>query len=728
MAGPRLYGDLFGGFGNRSASPARTQEQIDEEKLKANEAAKSAGVPEMAGLSQGTIPGQAPIEAPTSTELQQFGGTPDQSGSAWDTNQGDTAESIIDKVMYPYSSSGGPVGPGETIMPEGQNYHPVGGKQPWDYAFTQQPQKIEANIESGAQAEANASASRADFYAKEQQRQQEEAAVLQQRRIENQQLIEQQQNRLQEATKNYTNDLADRGQWWRNPGNIVSAIGLAIVGLGSGDPSLGVKLIGNAVNADYQQRRQLADMHLGELRSNLASYRQIAGDRELGDKLAYAENNRVAAMEVERIGNQFAGPIAKAKASAIAGEFMRNYTIQMMQLRQALGVYNKPQKTTPGILAEYKKAAEADQTGEGWSAYSSALQSHIQAGGVVPPGHGPASTATSKPGSTTGFVSTSKNVIDKPIMSSAQEDLVNKRYPGLVDAAKTARINNVRDAMARSHIDPTRLPDNATDSYISAYIRAQGKDPTVKGGFNEKFEELKMADKKDLVEVSKAMTPHADVISGWRLLGNDMNVLEKTTSILRSQGKIKGGPDELLDTRYSQYFGSGNTKALAEWLSAGTPEGPHEEQAKRLSDAMNRYKQLLSSQIGGYIHEKAGTALSKTELENLHQVISHDHSWNSVRNFQRMSEAARQAEINAILAGVSNKSIKNIWNARLGYGAPQGLVSEGIAGPPATVLQRNDLPLSGENLKGTIQDPEVQRAAASSLFGASQKQRMLGGK
>lgn len=640
-------------------------------------------IPDTAPKALVELQNGAPPKQPA--DLPTFPGIPGSSEGAYNQSEGGAISSLINDISLPYLPGAPKQGP--NFSPEGENYLPIGGpegKEYWQRALIDYPAQISGGILSGGEAEAKKSEDLANFYQQEQARQAQEAAILQQRRLERQAEIEAKQKQLEQATQRYTNDLADTGKFWKSPGNVLSAIGAALVALGSDDHAIGFKLVNSMVSQDYENRRKLADMHLGELRSNIGAYRQLMGDKNLGDQLAYAENNRIAAIEVNRIGEQMGGPIAQAKAAAISGEFMRNYQIQMMELYSKM-LYQKPQQQPKALTDAYLKGGKM-YPGVGFTPFVpdaqklSGGQSGGQTGGMT------AGSMTSAGPMAAAVAQGAKAVAQgRPVASMEQEDALNKRYPGLADRARQERNNNVRDVLAQMGAPIPEGVDfgSMKSADIARWLVANGKDPKE---FNLKTQTHKEKIGAQVQEISKQMVASGEpeAVSGLRALGTDMEIIKLTA-------KRKGvSVDDLLGTRYDQIFGAADVKKVQEFLQAGTPENVSEQDAANLRAAILSFKAGFAGIRSAYFSKLSGSAISPKEMELLSEVISSNQSWDSKIAFLRNAERQHQAKMDSILNGAPSATAALIYLSRSGLGNP-GVVRSGISAPPPPVLRRNDL-------------------------------------
>lgn len=509
-------------------------------------------------------------------------------------------------------------GPGVAVMPEGENPFTIGGPEGqavFDEAFKNAPSRLSQALDEYAQVEDAASTERKNFYEAEQTRQQQANATLQARRQQNQHQLQIQQKQIDDAVQRYSNDLADTGKFWRNPGNILAALGAAIMTLGSDDHAIGIKIINGAINADMNNRRQLANMHLGELRSNLAAYRQLAGDQEAGDLLAESEAKRIAAMELDRISAQFQGPLAKKKAQALKEQLMQDMAVKRAQFYNHY-LYNKPQLVNPMIAKEYKKSG-------GFSPYSQEAANQPGAAGVPSGG----SKAPSKPWNSMARQASggAPTTVDKLTM-----DLVDKRAPGHGQLMEMYRNQIWEEAASKS--------------------RGRPQD------FEKNVREIVEKDRTEAAAVAKELSPNFERIRAWSTFQRDVNLIEsgakahgiKPDEWLTGMRDITGGKFGAYINSLRQKFGSND-----EWLNAS-----------------ERFHQMLSGKVVDYYNQKGGGALTKEELENFAQFIRTNDSWGRIQGFtNQMSQNAGAAMQSKMI--LANPRVQTRIMIRMGMQSPK---------------------------------------------------------
>jgi hypothetical protein len=194
------------------------------------------------------------------------------------------------------------------------------------------------------------------------------------------------QKQLEDATAYYSQDLADQGKFWTNPGNIIAAISFSLMPIFSNDPTVGVKLINQAVQQDMSNRQHAADATLGSLRSNLNGYHKIAGDRQAGDLLAQAEAHRMAAMEIGRVAQKFEGPISQKKAQvAIEDQKTREAALRIEAYNKL--VHIRAQNSTRALHEARAGFVALGEGPKGTKTVAGAIP-HGQGMGAVAPGPG----------------------------------------------------------------------------------------------------------------------------------------------------------------------------------------------------------------------------------------------------------------------------------------------------------------------------------------------------
>ncbi len=592
-------------------------------------------------------------------------------------------------------------GPGNVIQPEGSNYAPVGGaegKSDWEDTFRTKPREIEAAIMEGAKAEGDLGNAKADFYKRTQQAQQQELSVLAARRAQRQQQIDQQQQQLQAATERYSNDLSEGGYFWKNPAGILASFGAALVTLSTGqsnDHSIGVKLVNEAINADFQRRKQAADYGIAGMQNNLNSYRQIAGDKDMGDKMALAESYRVAGMELERISAQFQGPIAKAKAAAIAKDLNAQRQVLMMNMYKG-DIYQPVQPIDPRILAAKKAGAAGLPEGVGYTPFagsggaSGATPGTAAAGGTA--GSNPGVGPSSQPGMGSGGPTNPAmdQMLKQTINISPQESADwEKRAPGSTRQIAAARLNIAREAWNQSG----------------------GNMKT----FFAKRAEMETKAEEGAAKISVAMQPVVGKVNGIRRLQGDIEIMENLGKRIYGNAS-DGAMDKLMSTGSDAVFGKATMAKWRDQMLAmkdtdSANSSKYDREIQQTENAVERFKQLLSGSQNSYIHDKSGGNVSAPENERMQEYLR--KGWRGIKGFAENESKLAQSEVsNALNAGGTP------------YAAILYRIGSGVSSPR---LDSNGIPRPGDispsGAKGAIENKtdERQRNIQKAIKNASRR-------
>ncbi len=585
-------------------------------------------------------PPAAPVEPGPAPE------TPPTFSQSLDAKNAADAEDEIDNGYYQgIMPMGRPMAPVEGAY---EDYSPLVGADPALYkdTFVDKPKEIAAAIKAGGEAEAGMASAAGDFYKTQGLSQQQELAVIQQHRAQRQAEIEAKQQQLEQATQSYSNDLADRGQFWRNPGNIIAAFGAALIALGSDDHAIGVKLISQAVNQDYAQRKGLADMHLGEMRSNLSAYRQLAGDRDLGDRLGFAESHRIAAMELQRISSQFQGPIAKAKAAQISSALLKESQIQMMQVHQ-MAVHHNAQRQDPGILAAHQSQGAAMETGP--RPYAAGKTSAVASGTGATPG------ALGSGGVSKANISKAVQAAGGAPVEGHSDEELKKQFPMAEERAPgtSALMTKFRRQIARE-----------------AIIAAKGNP----ANFATEYQNILNSDKKRTDEIIEKGKAELAPVKGWKNFAEQVNFIESEAKALgEDPNKFLGAIRDFTPDGWAHKVQQMRQKYR------GNPDSPEAKRQAILLDKSEHFHQALAEKTLGYYHEKLGGAMSPQELALGAQVIGTAANWQEIKGFanQKSMDAASNF---ATTYAAGNPRVAHRIQVRLGQSSNTQLNTKGATG------------------------------------------------
>ncbi len=654
------------------------------------------------------------------TDPDTFGGTPGSGAAGEGGAQASGYEAMIKGAGLGYLPTGGLRPP--TIMPGYRDYSGLGEEGTEFQQIQKRREEMGQAIDAGTEAEQAMGEQRSAVLSAEIERQKTENSVMAQKRQERMAGEQARQAQLDEATRHYSNELADTGKFWHNPGGIMASIGAALMALG-GKAELGAQIVQNAIDNDLRKRKTLADMHLGELRSNVAAYRQLEGDKEAGDLRASIESKRIAMMEMDRIAAQFQGPLAKARNESAKATIMKSMQMEEINLFN-MKVNNKPRIENPYIKAEYDRMGKVLPKGVGPTPIGGGTISKPNQGTItdasgkeIPVGPKAGSGQSLTPAHISATVPS--KIVSDDGLTDAQVVALDKRFPGTSQRVRSAEFTNRADVLAKIGANPdlarltkTQMLPNLTPQQRIAYNQGM---LAVRQKVDEEYE-----------KASLKLLPIAGRIDGFKMMKRDMEIMQAVAN------KATGGDvDALLGTKYDKFFGSGNVAQVSDWLSAGKPDGKHEKQAKALADAVFRFKQMRSGVVNTYFKDKFG-AVSATDADRGNQTIPVGASYNAMRGFYESGSSAAQSEAGAIVNGIGNPMAQAIWQVRLGVdnntldvgGIDGPTTKQNPAGPGNTSNYRGDGP-SREKSVPSSQDPEVRKKAIQQLSPAARK--LLGG-
>ncbi len=271
-------------------------------------------------------------------------------GGGADRSELDAENEAIAKETRLRMAGMGAGAPAAYFEPEGSSKARIGGPELYNEAFVNAPARRQTAMQDLGVVQTDRAKELAAMYDRQAVQDQKAAEAMAVRQQNEQEELHRRQEELAKATKYYSRDLADQGKFWTNPGNIIAAISYSLMPIFSNDPTVGVKLINQAVQQDLDNRQRAADTTLGAMRSNIDGYRKIAGDRQAGDLLARSEAHRMAAQEIERIGAKFSGPEAQ-KAMQVAVEDQKTRASAAEMEFYAKHVWTPAQKSVPGMTA-----------------------------------------------------------------------------------------------------------------------------------------------------------------------------------------------------------------------------------------------------------------------------------------------------------------------------------------------------------------------------------------
>lgn len=581
-----------------------------------------------------------------------------ETGSSDDQSDATTAEA---NAMTWFMRKQGQSGGQPPVIASGANYAGVDGKERFGAAYDTAPALAAQGMGETAQATGDEADALAAHYKKQSENAAIMAADVQRRREQDDQELRRREAELKDTTAKYSQDLADTGKFWTKPSSILSAIAFTLAPLGSDDPTIGIRLLDNAIQNDLKNRKELANMHLGELRSNLSGYRQIAKDRESGDMLAQSEAYRIAALQVEQIGQSFKGQKAKSAMKVMVADLMQKANISAMEAYRRL-IYMGPQVVSPQMAKELyaqpgfqvfgtegqkrAQAAEAAQQSGAAQVPGATVQPNQVAGTAPPsvPGPPPEGKPGAKPG-TPGFIGppeASRSEFEK-FMGQGAAGSVEARSPGA--ARRLSTLDNLLTLKA------VRLLGS----------RAHSEDDIVK----KKAEILFGTDGKSgitsqIPEIEKSLQKDIEAISGYSRLQQDVRDLEAAAGGDTAKLNAFLGPIRNFAPGAQQEF-----EDLMSKMNVGS------KQRRLARDAAIRFRQVLGGNVNTYFKDTSGSAVNAAEGGRLKQLISMGSPWVAIKAFSEKLSAEKAAKFNmAVRSAVQDPIASELFLIRMGQQHP----------------------------------------------------------
>jgi len=510
------------------------------------------------------------------------------------------------------------VAPVQQTIEAGENFAAVGGrrgKERYEQAFDTAPNMGIEALAEGAITQEKEGRELADFYKKEQQRATDVSSNLLSRRMEDEQGELQRQAELDQKSQQYTQNLSDRGAFWKNPGNIMSAIAFALMPLAGAEKGYGMKLLNNAIQADFTQRKNIADGALGELRSNLSGYRTIAKDRQAGDLLAQAEGYRVAAMEVQRIAASYQGEKAQNAAKAMAADLMNKSNVTAMEAYNRMRIYQQPTVMT-------KQMQEAFRNLPGYSTFNGGVQ-RPQIGTKPIQGNRGATIGTFAPqtGGTSGipeggYPAEGTAVSDLPNAGTIKTRQPTSMYRGQSDLEKVSGMVNERAPGVGQLMADF---DQDLDIRAKAQVPNWRANPGAVLAAKEKMVTQAIAGKD---KVAAALKEESQNMAGTSIFQKDLNDVQAAfggdvNKVNEFLGLMKGVPGEDMVNNFLIKSGWSSEKYKQEKIKF-----------QRLSQAMN-------GQINQYYRKTSGGAVTSPEQVRLEHVVSQNSPFELIKAFAR---------------------------------------------------------------------------------------------
>lgn len=430
----------------------------------------------------------------------------------------------------------------------------------------------------------------------------------------------------------------DEGRWVRNPGNFFAALGAALVGMGSGDSTVGYRLIDQAIQRDLSEQRYEHDQMRADklgLENNVQLYRQLMNDRQAGDMVHEAKLRQSAAMKVEEIASQLRSKEAKERGTMLAAE-LRKQAAQMMQITMASAFL--PPQQRPKALADaqtnfgdvHKFGPNQNQAAPGTApnrAVGQALGSVAQASPGVPGGGSGSAQPTGQPVATPAGPRRPQGAASEDVITvGTTYDQSNPEGRRSVDYSRVPR----RMGDALENIDGRIGVPGAGQLIIRARQREQAMaaaahpmDPNKQKLY---LDERRQKAHARVFEAAKNAKDVEDRASKW-------SELLRANEELKRRFKNKRGETDFaaIDTWLGQswkYIAGKGTHGMAQRLkevATGSNTTLSDEQRR----AAVEYAAKLQSVINAYGHDVSGGAITNTgpeggEFGRLKSVLSSD--------------------------------------------------------------------------------------------------------
>ncbi len=555
------------------------------------------------------------------------------------------------------SDGTGPTQPSAFYRPQGGDYSSIGGpegQENFNETFKQGPRKLADAQQALADEESKKSAALGQFYDQQSAKDAQMAAQIAANRKHDQANLAVRQEKLDKATQFYSDDLADQGKFWTNPGNIMAAISFSLLPIFSNDPAVGVKLINQAVQQDMANRQTAASGTLGALQSNLAGYHKIAGDREAGDLLAQSEAHRMAANEAMRIGQKFESPISQAKLKVIVQDQMNKADALKMEAYRSW-VYQPAQKMDPGLHAARGKGYDGS-----WEAFGKK--------DVAPIGSQVRGTISGTP-------------------TTAGERFTDHVTPATQAVIRVGGSNAAFKAALEGRVPGSGNLFVALKQSIAqeANTKAQG-DPHKAAVERQRIVEAAESQIKEAPELTKLAGQRAGIAS---LQKNIAAISAAEASVGKDPREFLGTARNFMPTDWVQKY-----ESLAKAVSARGAPGSAAELAQMQAQARRQFRQQLSAQINAYTLENAGSAVSEGDAQRVGRVINPDMPLDDVSNWINMQSEKQSATETAALARLPPVA-GLMMMVRTGIGVPTKVPTRGRAAPIPAGL--NPLPKGVED-------------------------------
>ncbi len=503
------------------------------------------------------------------------------------------------------------------IRPQGYSTHDVGGDQIYEETFEGAPGRRDKAIAEMADIKAEKANKLADFYTQQTEQDVQAAAAAKARAAADQQNIQARQQKLDEATQFYTNDLADQGKFWTNPGNIVSAIAFSLMPIFSSDPTVGAKLINQAVDRDMANRQHAAQGTLGALTSNLAGYQKIAGDRQAGDLLARAEAHRIAAQEIERISLRFESPIAKKQAQIQIADQQTRARAAQMEFNKVY-IAQQAQVMTPQMEAAQARGANGYRPG---TMPYGGPGPQVDPNGAVPRGVG---------AGVNGSIGDKGEI---PTTATAK-----KVSPTATALGNTGGATAIAKGAAKKMIPDEDAEEAMRAFYVRQAVSEGKKGPAIQANWHA----AQVAAHEELSKVAEPLGKDIKASTTLVRLQNRMNLIEALAT------KNTKDPNDFVPWAVKSGLMPGEVAKQYRLLTGGDPRLAGNKAAELEAwrkTAVAHFQEEMAGQINQSRHDLSGGAVTPTESKFLEAEINPQMPWSDQKNWLDGRSRALQSGI-----------------------------------------------------------------------------------
>lgn len=593
------------------------------------------------------------------------------------------------------------------------------------------PREMAQAVQQEGQDEAKANEQIAGVYRAEADRQAKFNAVAEAQRQRDLQGFQQRVQALDDQATRIAAHKYDQGTYFRNPGNVLAAIGAALAGMGSGDSTMGYRLITSAIDQDAKQQQQEHENMQADLRglqTNLGEFRNLMGDRQAGDLMFTAKAKEIAGVKIQEIASQLKSKEAINKASQMQAMLFQSAA---MDRANANSTAFDAERARPQGLANAHMHYINGQGGTGVASPTVSQPNVPQPGASVGGSvqeearryleRKGQTGAGQKPGNKSGLQQAAQSVVSGNKMTPDQARQATRDYAQNSNLPEWAKKNMSgptqgeaeEQARSKAFESQTGIPAQEATNAERIALRGVELEARAAAGGNQaeaanpaKFRQEVQKKKQEIFD--KTFRPQVDkATERMQKISNQfvpLSIMQKANAELESKYVLRDaegkpvvdaagrprvdvaainevmGQDskELLGPNYLVYLRK--KQALLE--QKGVPPKVAEEQVK----AMQIYASRLQRLINDYGHTEFGGAItdskssgSQSEAKRLDTVISQSSGYHNIRGFVNDQSRNLGYQMNQIRSG-SDLYPTMIALARLGNISLPKIASSGRPG------------------------------------------------